>query len=870
MPISTRLRGLMLAAGLAALPTMALPAEVRTHDHGGLSCLHCKLAAAQMADPIDATTGRDARNYGRSPTVDYKHMALELTINDMNTPVIQARQTLTVVAPHREVATLTLDARQLKIESVAVEGRRSTFTYDNERLTITFEPPLAADRPTDIVTRYEIRDPARGLYWTPESPAWPGRPAQIHTQGQPETNSSWFPCHDFPNERLTTELIVTAPADFEVVSNGRLAERTPTIFEKSDAAGGTELTPFNRWRWVQDKPHVNYLVSLVVGKFDVVDLGTPALPLPVYAPLGRAHDVRGTYGRTPAMIRFFSDRLGEKYPWDKYAQAVVWNFIAGGMENTSATTMYDTAILSGSSLEDFDLDGLISHELAHQWFGDLMTCQTWEHIWLNEGWATYMTQLWFEHRDGRDAYDSGVRSLFDGVIGSDKGSLPATPGMASRVYRDPWEVFRRSANPYGKGASILAMLRARLGDDAFFKGVALYIDRHKLSNVVTGDFRRALEDASGESLSQFFAQWVERPNIPRLTIDAKWDQDAKVLSLAGMQTQTIDAFNPAFEFDLPVWALESVEPRQWVKTTLTFRGREASLKVGLHGAPSAIAFDPDQTVIAEITCDHPAAGSETLAGDGPTLAARMQGIRGLAKSKNASTADLSRLSAIVSDERAHPSLRTEAARALGTLGDAASLGSLATAPIRSWQAREAVITALAAHSGPDKASELSRERTYRLLMYALEQDSSDKVKAAAVRGLAAIRADMNTILAATRTESQDDEIRRAAMDALVTLKTKAGLAAVIDITKPGNLSRTRADAIANVVRLAELDPDAAFEAVAACINDREQRARLAAGQGLVDLKNPKGIDALNKRLLKVADASERRLIEGWLAGLAAK
>jgi HEAT repeat protein len=144
------------------------------------------------------------------------------------------------------------------------------------------------------------------------------------------------------------------------------------------------------------------------------------------------------------------------------------------------------------------------------------------------------------------------------------------------------------------------------------------------------------------------------------------------------------------------------------------------------------------------------------------------------------------------------------------------------------------------------------------------------VRAAAIRGLAAIRADMNTILAAAKTESQDDEIRRAAMEALVTLKTKPGLAAIIEITKPGNLSRTRADAIGHVARLAELDPEAAFEAVAACVNDREQRARLAAGQALVAIKNPRGVEVLTKRLAKVTDASERRMVEGWLAALNAK
>jgi aminopeptidase N len=835
-------------------------------DHGAASCLHCNLLAAS-ANPIDAATGRDARNFARSPEVDFRHMTLELTINDMSVPVIQARQTLTVVAPHREVSTLTLDARHLRIESVAAEGRKAVFAHDNDRLTITFDPPLEPNRPTDVVTRYEIRDPERGLYWTLASDAWPGRPPQIHTQGQPETNSSWFPCHDFPNEKLTTELIVTAPAGYEVLSNGRLAEKESTLGEKTNLDGGTELEPFDRWRWVQDKPHVNYLVTLVVGKFDVVDLGSPALPMPVYAPIGRGNDVRGTYGRTPAMVRHFGELLGEQYPWDKYAQAVVWNFIAGGMENTSATTMYDTAIHTAAALEDFDLDGLISHELAHQWFGDLMTCQTWEHLWLNEGWATYMTQLWYERRDGRPAYEAAVRGLFDGVIAGDTGSLPETPGMASRVYTDPWESFRRSANPYGKGASILAMLRAKLGDDAFFKGVALYIDRHKHTNVVTSDFRRALEDASGESLEQFFAQWVFRPNVPRVTIDASWDENADTLTLDASQTQTINGHNPAFEFDLPVWALESAEPRQWVKGTLSFRGKKASLKLGLHGAPAAIAFDPELTVISDVTCDHPAAASGTLATQGATLAARMQGIRGLGRAKGPSNEDLAALSALVTDGGTPTPLRVEAAKALGALKDAATLGSLATATLDRWEVREAVLDAVAAVSGPDQASPISRERGYKVLLRAWERDPSTKVRAAAIRGLAAIRADLDTIVAAAKVDSQDDEIRRAAMQALVSLDVAAGLREVIEVTKPGNLSRTRADAIGHVVKLASHDREAAFEAVSACLDDREQRARLAAGQALADLKDPRGVALLTTRLAKVREASERRMIERWIASL---
>jgi aminopeptidase N len=532
--------------------------------------------------------------------------------------------------------------------------------------------------------------------------------------------------------------------------------------------------------------------------------------------------------------------------------------------------MYDTAIHSAAALEDFDLDGLISHELAHQWFGDLMTCQTWEHLWLNEGFATYMTQVWFEQRDGRTAYEAAVRGLFDGVIASDSGSLPATPGMASRVYGDPWEAFRRSANPYGKGASILAMLRARLGDDSFFEGIALYIDRHKHTNVVTSDFRRALEDVSGESLEQFFAQWVFRPNVPRVKVDASWDENADTLTLEASQTQTIDGHNPAFEFDLPVWALESTEPRQWVKGVMSFRGNKASLKLGLHGAPAAIAFDPELTVVAAIACDHPAASSAPLASQGATLAARMQGIRGLGRAKAPSHDDLAALSAIVTDTSTPTPLRVEAARALGSLKDAASIGSLATSTLDRWEVREAVLDAVAAVSGPDQASPISRERGYKVLLRAWERDPSTKVRAAAIRGLATIKADLDTIVAATKVESQDDEIRRSAMRALVSLNAPAGLRAVIDVTKPGNLSRTRAEAIGHVVILAEHDREAAFEAVAACVNDREQRARLAAGQALADLKDLRGVDLLTKRLGKAKNATERRAIESWITAIGIK
>src|SRR5688572_20052583 len=155
------------------------------------------------------------------------------------------------------------------------------------------------------------------------------------------------------------------------------------------------MKPYDTFHWVQDKPHVAYLVTMVVGKFDIVDVGTPQLSMPVYVTQGQGKNVQATFGRTKDMVDFFNKTTGQTYPWARYAQLCVHNFGAGGMENTSATTLYESCVIQPDALLDHDLDGLISHELAHQWFGDLATCNSWEHIWLNEGFATYATHLWF-------------------------------------------------------------------------------------------------------------------------------------------------------------------------------------------------------------------------------------------------------------------------------------------------------------------------------------------------------------------------------------------------------------------------------------------------------------------------------------------
>ncbi len=825
---------------------------------GCLLPLLLTLAPCAIAQPSGSAATQDSPQAVFPPhrLVDHKHLRIELTIPDMNVPRASAVATLRMAAIRGEVPTITLDAKSLGIDAVTCPDRAVTPVYDGRKLALTFHPPLEQGKDVEVSIRYTIDDPRLGLVWTPESPAWPGRAAQLHTQGQPETNSYWFPCHDFPNERLSTELVVTAPAAYEVSSNGRLVSKENVIHAAESPSKGRTLVPCRRWRFLQDKEHVNYLVTLVVGKFDIVDVrGASKLPMPVYVPPGRGGDVKGTYGRTAAMIARFESLLDEPYPWDKYAQLVVWNFGAGGMENTSATTMYDTALHDRESLDDHDLDGLISHELAHQWFGDLITCNSWEHIWLNEGFATYLTALWHEHRDGFEGYQRLIRGNFDGTAGADAADAPAQVGMVSKIYTHPWETFRRPANPYGKGSSILHMLRMKLGDDRFFAGVRLYVDRHRFTTVETIDFRRALEEASGESLEQFFSQWCSRPGVPAVTVTQNHDAATGMLSIDVEQTQKIDGDNPAFEFDLPILVHAGGGTTPCV---VSMAGRKATLSISVPAAPTCIEVDPNLHVLAALSVRQPEEAMLAHLKVASTPASRMLALRGLS---GGTAADATAPIAACASDSTQPSwVRAQAVRTLAARGSFDALHALWNAKPDHWEVREAIVASMPLAV---KASPASLDHVASSLVSIAGEDSSLKVRCTAIRALGDIKAPGSAaaILEALTRESQSDGLRVAALEALASLDDKSTLPRAIACTQVGFDARTRAVAVSTAARLAHHDPDVAFAALTPLLKDKSLRVMRAAGDALVQMKHPKSAEAITAML-----ADERAEEIAWMAG----
>lgn len=842
-------------------------------EHEGACCQHW---ISQPSDKIraayDEESGRSSLNYPPHRFADHLHMKLEVRIPDMNTPRLEGKATLTVAALGMPLPELTLDCGPdsiMKITGVSLAGgsttRNAGYTHEGEELRVTIDPPAPVGERFDIVITYTLTDPTEGITWTPESPAWPGRPAQLHTQGQPESNHYWFPCHDFPNERLTTEIIATVPSGYTVVSNGALHSRSPS----AASAPGEET-----FHWVQDKEHVNYLVTMVVGKFDAVQLGDSSFPMTVYAPLGQGKNVKQTYGRTGAMVRAFSAFIDEAYPWAKYDQIIAHNFGAGGMENTSATTMYDTAVLDDTALLDGDLDGLIAHELAHQWFGDFMTCNSWEHLWLNEGFATYFSHLWFEERDGKDAYFSGMYGTQRSVAARDQANAPYQPAMCSKEYAHPWEAFGRAANPYSKGASILHMLRMQVGDDLFKKSVRDYVDSVKGKTVETDDLRYAFERVTGRSFDRFFRQWCYRPGVPNVNVDLAWDSSSSSLNVTLKQTQNIDGYNPAFFFTMPIWVLEpgSAKEGRWLEVSMD--ARETSQSFKLNGEPTVVAVNPNLAVLAEVNVNQSADRWIAQMKDSPTVAAKMQAVDALRTlAQNAGQPNVAAgaaLGEIVRSNHAHHALRSAAAGALFQVAGAdAALRVFRQLPDDARVRNAVVDSAAEMYKSIAARSDNSPARFIDDLRQIARRDASYAVRAAAVRQLGRIGGSevRPVIVDSLNVPSQHDQIRRAAIDTLGEMDDAANLDLVLKFTASGTPARTRPDAIQAVGRLAHHDKTKAVSALAALLDDRESRTFRSVGEALVGIGGPAATQAIEAYMSRTTSGAAKAMAEKWMKQL---
>jgi len=418
----------------------------------------------------------------------------------------------------------------------------------------------------------------------------------------------------------------------------------------------------------------------VAGDFDVqqedVVIGERKVELSHYTAKGKyeAADVKRCFGRTAAMVKFFSEKTGVDYPWAKYAQVCVWDFIWGGMENTSATTLHQYTVVPARGAMDRDSDGLIAHELAHQWFGDLVTCRTWSETWLNEGFATYFGALWAEQAGGEDAL---AESMW-GCAGAVTGAPYARP-IVTTCYTDPLDMF--DSHSYQKGAWVLHMLRFLVGDDAWWKGINLYLKKNAHRNVRTQDLQEAMETASGQALDWFFDEWCFKAGVPELEVSTSWDDAFKTLRVVIEQKQKTDENVPVFKMPVEI-EVDGRRVRAWID-----RSRN-ELYFPMEAKPSFVLIDPRGRLLKKLTHKLPDAELIAAATKSPYAWTRRWAVERLGESKG--EAVVAALKRALLEEKA-AMVQVAAAQALGKL-DADAL--LVAVKIENARARWAVYEGL--------------------------------------------------------------------------------------------------------------------------------------------------------------------------------
>ncbi len=468
------------------------------------------------------------KRFAADRVVDIEHLALVIDV-DPALRTVAGTATLRARGLAAGARAIELDAVDLAIDKVILDGAPAPFRHDGKKLRVELASALAVGSQLDLAITYRGA-PRRGLYFIAPDDGYPTKPVQVWSQGQDEDSRHWFPCFDSPHEKATTEVTVTVPAPLFALSNGTLV---------SDRTSGGKRT----LHWRLDVPHSCYLVTLAVGDFVAIETTWRDTPVVYYVQRGREANAERTLARTPAMLELFSNRFGVPYPYPRYAQVFVADFIFGGMENTSATTLTDTILLDERASLDYDVDALISHELAHQWFGDLVTCRDWGEGWLNEGFATYSEYLWREAHEGRDAADLEMDDWGDAYMGEDGNRYRRT--IATKLYEEPIDIFDHHL--YEKGGRVLHMLRDLLGDGAFFASLAHYLGKHRHGVVESRDLARAVEDATGRVVDWFFSQWViDGAGHPELDVKIAWDAATSLASVTVEQTQKVDAVTPLF------------------------------------------------------------------------------------------------------------------------------------------------------------------------------------------------------------------------------------------------------------------------------------------------------------------------------------
>jgi aminopeptidase N len=555
------------------------------------------------ADSIDASIIRPAyaQAFQATPTRkwDLLHTALDVSFDWKSQHVLgKAGLTLTPYAYPDSV--LVLDAKNFDIHSIEAKNISKNLTYaisqeyDNQQLKIVFPTKIYKKDTLAISIHYTAKPAERasqqagaitsdqGLFFINPDGAKLGKPQQIWTQGETAYNSCWFPTIDHPNERCTGEVKVTVENRFSTLSNGLLTRST-------NLDGGKRQD-----HWVMDQPHAPYLFMLAIGEFSITRDTWRGKELGYWVEPKYASFARDIFNHTPEMLSFFSEKYGLEYPWKKYHQVVVRDYVSGAMENTTAVIFGDFVQKTRRQLMMENNDKIVAHEMAHHWFGNYVTCESWSNLTMNEGFANYAEYLWLEHKYGRSEADAHREEELNAYLESTAEG--DTRHLIRFEYDQDEEMF--DAHSYNKGGLVLHMLRHLLGDEVFFEGIRRFLQKHAFEAVEAHQLRLAMEDVSGRDLYVFFDQWFYDKGHPELEVNYFYNPSRKEVMVFIEQVQSPEFHRPLFTLHTELAVIKKDGSVQRIPVEI--KDQVTEVTIAMSEVPGGIVLDPDYTQLAKI------------------------------------------------------------------------------------------------------------------------------------------------------------------------------------------------------------------------------------------------------------------------------
>jgi len=781
--------------------------------------------------------------YVPSHDYDIRHIALDLRF-DWQQEQALGTETIMFSPLVNDLRSITLDAASMSFSAVKLNGKTALkyeFDEKNQRLSIVLDRAYQPDDEIKIIISYHTVKPSTagrslngggGLNFIKPTPEDPTRPRQIWSQGESEYNHYWFPCFDHPNDFFTSEITATVEKPLSVISNGGL-------IETKDNRDGTRT-----FHWRIAAPHAAYLTSIIIGEYAPVVGSYDGIPVITNVYPSELEEGKLTAARLPDMVKFFSEKTGVKYPYEKYAQTVARDF-NGGMENISATTQYDVMIHDART-DSQRMDSLQSHELAHQWFGDYVTARNWSDIWLNESFATYFQALWDQHSLGHDDFlYLDVKNNQDQYYAT--WALGIRRPIVTKNYANPDAVF--DTYTYPRGAAVLHMLRQNLGDQNWWRAINHYLTKYAHQPVQTEQFRIAIEEATGQSMDWFFDEWLYKMGHPIFRVTQDYDAATRLLKLTIRQEQKPDPnslYPQVIYFQTPVDIEIGTASGNRIERAQIQPKEEQTLTFQVDSAPLLVNFDYGGTLIKELHFEKPADQlSYQLAHDDDVLG-RVWALQQLGeKLKNQATAstDKQQIESLLAAALANDKfwgVRQEAALALNNpRGDAARAALIAATRDTKSRVRVSAIRALSS----------SKDTSLSTVYLQALNDQNYAVISEAARALGQTKsADAYAgLLKLIDAQSWHDDIRASGLTGLAVLGDKRALEVGYKYIALGNQPAVRAAALSLVAAVGKDDPR-----TIPLVSDQLKQALekgsftrvRAAVDALLALRDPRAVDVL--------------------------